>query len=477
MKSSPHINRARRLIVALLAVWNLGMLACSAAENDFASPLAGGPEPGWFGQTRGEVYQDLSLQEAERQLSTHNIADARGTYERIMSGQVGAGPGVEVTASVGRAVTSLMLLPGSNAARQIVSMHLGATNTSYDIERLMWAENGILFWLSSGVRWEDDGELAGVKSLVRQDLPWSLERLGALTAFVDGLDRPADLAMSDLLALADDLLLIEQDLEVAERSPDFDYFLIPSGAFHHENLTLTLRKSEVQALRGTLALVRGAIYAVAAYQHRWTLQGAFGASWAEVAANPDDPAHIPGYTLDDYAWVYLDPALGRAFHDSARLEGARGALRDGLRAWSQAMLTGLEEVGGRNGVLDWSSADRESVTQASQVLSALAGALDGPTAIPHTAPATELDLSAFFDPGRTLADGTPWFSRGEEAWGLSDEAVQAFFLDGVMTPTPNLLGGDALPTVLGGEDALYGLLEGIFEGTKQRFEDAYFSTF
>ena len=397
--------------------WCALLMALSGCGAD-ASEL-----DGWAGAPRPAAYDAAIIGQAEQDLKLHDVRRARARYTEALATQ---DPRVEGTAAAGKAVTELMLLPGSAAVRELVVEQLGAQNRSYDVQRLIWSDSGALYWFEQGVRWEDDGEFEGVRSIVSGDLPWSLERLDAADVFVAGLDQPGDRIAEALVAIADELRGLEQDLQTAIFDPKFEYLYLPSEVFHHDAMSMALGKSELAAIHGVVSLARSGAYLVAAYRHPWTLEEAF------------TPA-APGVAPIDHAAPYLDPLLGRQLvgedpQDTlrrARLNEARLAARNGLSFLHTSISLGLESEVLEISPLRWDRVDRDLGYDLVDILQALENAVDGPAKIPHATDDLSVDLSVFFEGAcstlrsrgssaprpRPRGRTRPWWARCGRSWG------------------------------------------------------------
>lgn len=458
MSTHMTMSGTRALCVLVLCVVALFASACADM---------GMSEVTWDSAQRPEAYDDELILQAERSLTRHDLVEAQRLYGDALSSQ---DPRVEGTAAAGKALMDTFLFAGDEAARALLVEYLGAQNRRYDVERLIWSENGVLYWLSEGVRWEDDGNFQGVRSIVADELPWSLERLDSIEAFIEGLDQPGDVIIEALIDVAEDMRDIERDLEVAIYDPKFAYLYLPADVFHDETLSMAIGKSELAAAHGVLSLGRAAIYLAAAYQHPWTIEEGF------TPTSPEQDAV-------DHAYAYFDARLGRALVGEggddqlrrSRLSEARLAARNGFFYLHEAISIGLETKTSDISVLRWDRVDRDLARDLREILQGLERAVDGPEEIPHFAPALTVDLSVFFD-GRVLDDEIAWFEQvdGEQGatWQLTEEATQAFFLDGVLDP-PATAGEEYEVELDLADGAIDTFVERLVGPISERLEDAY----
>lgn len=408
------------VMMSLLAGGGCAAYDEAAAERgEFGAPL----RPDAY--ERGEV-----MAQAEEGLIRHDLRDARDAYDEAIAQD---DPFVIGAASAGRGLVGMALLGESKGAKRVLLEGLGATRANYDVQRLVWANNGILYWLHEGARWEDDGFFQGIKSIVADQLPWPVTRLESVGSFVQGLDDEVGDSRDAMLSLASELEQIEADLDRAINDPKFEYFYVPAALFHDGALSFAVGKSELSALRGMSAMARGAITFVMAYESRWSLERAFGG------------VNSAEGELDA---MYLDPLLFRALAQEGLLRDSRRAWQDGFDFLAQAITLGLaQEEFSELSVLRWDRVDRDQVRRVRDLLSALSHALDGPTELPHFSEEVTLDLSTLFA-GRTLSEELPWFVREESTsqWTLSEDAIVAFL--GPQLLSPPLVAGESYPAQL-----------------------------
>lgn len=147
----------------------------------------------------------------------------------------------------------------------LFSQQLGVINRRYDVQRLVWSNNGVLYWFSQGVRWEDDGDFQGVRSIVSDQLPWRVERLDSLATFAQGLTSPGDALMTSLLEVAEDICQIERDLEVVIDDLKFEFFYLFVDVFHVDSLVMVFGKLEFLVFYVGFLFMCGGIYFVVVY--------------------------------------------------------------------------------------------------------------------------------------------------------------------------------------------------------------------
>ncbi len=437
-------------------------------------PLAGADGCGsggfaWGDAPRPIAYNDTRIAAAESELARHDVRAAQRSYTDVLAdGESEA----TSTAAAGLGFTQLMLFPGAPSVRDVLTNHLGADNSGFDAQALIWSEEGVLYWLSRGTRWEDDGEFQGVRSLVEALLPWTPERLESTATFCAGLERPLDELLVDTEAVTTSLENIEQGMMSAARADDFEYLYVPAAVFHDDNLSLSLGSPELHAVTGALALTRAAIHYVAAWRMDTSLDALCGPRWDEVAQDPDDPEHVAGYTVDDYAWRNLDARFGREVARPERLSRSKNAARQGLARLATAFTLAAESS--YSTTFDTGATSPDDLRAAADVLTAISDAIVEPTVIPGSSPSTTVDLSPLFSADAGLDPEVAWFTRSDETgeWTLSDAAIQTFVVDPAFAPPFQVGGGErpepsADPTVV--LDALVGK-------TVADFESLYLST-
>jgi hypothetical protein len=435
---TPHLPRHTTLLALLIA---LAFGSIGAESAGCGGALALDENAGVQGKPR--AYDDPQILAAEDALRDHRLRDALAQYDDIArSGDVGS----RGTAAAGRAVVTLMLLPDDPAVRATLVQHLGATRPDYDAERLIWADGGVLYWLARGTSWEDNGQLQGIRSLVADQLPWSSARLASPDAFLAGLSSTGSEALDALMPVTATLQAIEADLDRALADSAFERFYIPAEVFYDADMGLALGRAELALLRGVVALARGALAFIAAYEHSWRLDHLAQAYWTAVLADPNHPEHDAALAdVDAYLYSYLDDKLLRSFRDASRLADARRALQRALESWATALELGRERSA-TGSSLQWQSGSATVSEQLAAFIRAVSSSMERPTALPHTRPAAMLNLSVFFGDGRLIPAATPLFERrGEEwtdeqgqpitkvHWDISEAAIQ-HMTQGVLSP-------------------------------------------
>lgn len=416
MTTRPSQTWLHLLIASLAMVAALGLSACGADASDLSS---------FGGAARPIAYANGQIEQAEYLLIAHDIEGARRAYTASLEQ---GDPLTLGTAAAGKALTDLFLIGDAPGVKGLFVDELTATNDNYSTQQLLWSDNGILYWFSLGTPWEAESGFEGVQTILADQLPWSVERLASPEAFWRGVDSSGDDISVQLLEVADAIREIEINLQIALEDPKFEYFYVPADVFHDQSLSFALGKSDLAAIHAVLSLVRGTLDVFAAYEHTWVIADALSEEQSD----------------EQRFYTYIDPLLARGFARQARLTNARRAFEDGLFFAAESITLGLEEQGSQISLLDWSGVDRDLARQQRDILNALANALSGPTKIPHFEPDFTLDLSSFFDGSRTLAPELPWFVEmtdefdGSTYWETNDDALQAFFLDGVLDPPANI---------------------------------------
>lgn len=451
--------------------WRAFMLLLAGLVSCVASGCGADASSLDIASSRPAAYNDDLISQAEDSLTRHDIVGAQTYYTSALAND---DPFVEGTAAAGKGITDFFLLGGQDSVRTMLSRQLGATNRRYDIQRLLWSNNGVLFWFSQGVRWEDDGDFQGVRSIISDQLPWTVDRLDSLEAFARGLTQPGDAIMESLLLVAEDIRVIERDLEVAIDDPKFEFLYLPADVFHADSLAMALGKSELSALHAGLSFLRGGIYFAAAYQNSWTLDGVLVPPNGQEAA-----AHFHNS---------LDPLLAREVTAANRLREARSAFLSGFFYLENAITLGIEAEEGqtlRTALLRWDKVDRDLARDLRDIVRALANSLDGPAKIPHFSQDFTIDLSVFFGEGRALAENVRWFQMessttgtgndgnlGTSTWRVTDAAQQQFFLDGVFDPPMQVNRiYEAQPDI--DEDRLETFFDNLLGDALERTQDAY----
>jgi hypothetical protein len=408
-------------VIALMLL-ALSLASCAADYGDEAAGRFPG-EP-WDDKAGSDGPVDY-LAAAEQALFNHNVARARDFYEDALSAEPGSG-----RAAAGLATTRLLLVPGVSQVATLLIEDLGARH-GLDAGDVIYGRDGYLYWRSRGATWEDQGQFEGIRSILANRLPWSRDKLTSLALFADGLIRPVDAMMDNLLAVADALADIEDVYQIALEDPAFTRLYIPGQVFHDDRLAIVLGRSEIASIQAVLDLVRAMVSFVAAYQHDWTLEEALG-SWRQTVRT-DDERYVEGFRPSDYTATYLDGHLFRVVAHPERLADARILFKHSLDRAHQALSFGLEETSATT--FQWQLIEASRIEDLITLVEALTQAIDGQTPIPFTSPASKLDLSSFFGTGRVLDEGQSWLTRDEdERLILSEQALKAFFIDGVLLP-------------------------------------------
>jgi hypothetical protein len=445
----------RRYIPVLLAAALLVLGGCAADEADAAF---GGPSP--------NLIDDSPLVAAENRLFEHDIVGANERYAAGLESDPDDGQ-----LAVGKAITDILLIPYSPAFGRLLTESLGATRPLSPSDNVLYRTEGVLDLSSRGVAFLDDGNLSGIDTLLEGELPWQRGRLASMETFATGQTSPVNAILDNLVVIADEMQPIYDELDIALRDASFGAFFLPGTVFFEDELSLELGKSEVALLRSGVGFVRAAIYFAAAYEASWTLDEAFGARWTELASNPESPEFVDGWTYDDYVRRFLSDRLARTLREPGRLADARDAARDGLLNVRAGLEFGVTRVESNetDRELDFADANLADVRDVIDLVQAIEDSLYGPVPIPFTEPDVTMDLSSFFEDGRTLDGEIPWFGRtvvvdefGEVVtWQTTDAAYEAFFVAGVFTP--EFARGDA-PTVqigsLNAKNTLFDTLAG-----------------
>lgn len=423
------------------------------------------------------------LHEAEAQLENHRVDEARSLYEAHLESYPGNG-----SAAAGVGITDLLLVAESDEMTELIVDYLEASS-GLDANALLYAEGGYLYWRSRGARWIDDGQSGqghGVLSLLEDELPWPMERLASLDAFVEGLDEPVKPLIRQLRIVTTGLKSIDEHLETAIGDAGFNRLYIPGEVFHDTDLAMQLGRGELSMLRAVIAFATSAVYFLEAYEQEWTLEKALG-PW-RLNVGLDHPRYIPGFGATDYTVDYLDEHLLREVTNPDRLSASRLALRDGIAHLREALHHGVEQS--YSTTLLWGELDEDEAYEMDLFLEALSDALDSPTTLPHADDIT-LDLSPLFeDGGRSLDEDIDWFVRRADAeepldgaetldelrthWTVNEDALYAFALEGVVEPLPE---DDAeLARLAGPGDGVKKFVQLLISDYWKKVEDVYFQT-
>lgn len=378
-------------------------------------------------------------EQAREHLSNHEVDAAQSLYADALTVDPTHGE-----AAAGKAITDLLVLAEAPALEPLWSDFLGASAT-FDASEILYANGGMFYWASRGVPWEDNGDYAGIRSLISDRLPWPDARLGSLYDFTRGLDRPADDALASTVALADALAQVERELQIAIDDPDFEVYVLPGEVFHAADADVVLGRAELSVLEAGISFVRGVIYTNAAYAHEWTPQDAV------VSIDGERQEQV------DHAVGYLDTRLFRSIDAPDRLADGREAFANAFTALRASIWEGQNDT--RKTAIDWQNLTSAERQQLLSLLTSLQESLYGRTPIPYTEPSTTMDLSAFFEGGRVLPASddaneplywlTPMAPEDgpSEAvvpgWRFNDAALQGVFVDGVFEPTFRVGGSNA----------------------------------
>ena len=461
------IRRLNQLIVALFVIMTFSGWGCGM--DDMAQ--------GEYGENAAAPFDDYSpIREAEAALIAHDIEEARRIYGEHLNHYPDHG-----AAAAGLAITDLLLVLGTTEATELLTENLGATR-GLDVNAVIFAEDGYLYWASRGARWADDGQFQGIRTILADDLPWSTEQLASFRNFVEGLDEPIDKLVRKLVSLANALKGVDLNLETAIEDDNFSRLFIPGQVFHDSDLDLSIGRSELATLRAGIALFRSAVYFIAAYEHQWDLATAFG-PWD---VHLDDSHFVPGFEEYDYMVDYLDRHLFRRISSPERLSASRSSMRHALAMARDAIVFGLEEPSSTT--MTWENIPEADAYRLDKFFAAAGHALDGPTMIPDRLPQTTLDFSVFFEEGRTLDPEIPWFVQSspmttngssppdedrEYNWVLNEEAHHHFWIEAVIDPVPD---DEPLSTILPGDEGLESVIDRLFGTYLDAVEDVYFTT-
>lgn len=351
-------------------------------------------------------------------LYSHNVKGARDAFE--LADNHG-----------GVAVTSLLLLPYSDAMTALLTGHLGARDGLDAKGDVLWGRDGFAYYLSRGVAWDDSPSTVGIKTLLIDRLPWTQQELDSVDRFVDRLNRPVTLLLDTAVLLADDLGEVAEQLDLA--ATDRETLFIPGEVFYDPAFSLTLGAGEFTTLRAVVEGVRASIYFVGAYEHSWTLRRAFGtAAWQEVIDDPEHPEHVDGFEVLDYQVAHLNASLGRAIGAADRLQHARTAAATSLRAIAEALRLGVQQEDGSS--LHWRRVRGDVAENLAAFFDALAASTDAPTALPHVSPTVTADLSRLFAGPTVAADQDLFYVDAQEHALAVDENTAEALVEGVFEP-------------------------------------------
>lgn len=437
--SNSHTRRSTSLLAyVMVLLFGLSFVACMSSDEGSVNAR----NPYENNVKNGDLFF-----RAEQALKRHDPRTAQNEYAKALAEPNQRHFGVAAT---GKALTDLMLLLGEDTARQIVSQGLAADRKSYDIQQLLWAKEGMLFWFSDNIPWEDSASYKGVRSIMSDKLPFKGSRLESVDAFVAPLNQSVNTYTEDLVALANALAAIETSLGNALKDDKFTHYYIPYQVFHDDRLGLVIGRPEIHLLRGTIAVLRTGLYMVAAYDHRWTPLQLFSRTyWEGVANDPAHPDHIDGMRkADDYLARYANTHILRDIREPLHLEAARRAFKAGFESYAKAMEAGASAK--RPNTLGWRKVDPQMLEKLSRMFKAISQSADGPTVIPYVSPEMTVNMNVLFKDGRVLEPELNWLveqsqtmSPGGEGidvplptnYALNEDALNAF-TKGIITPDP-----------------------------------------
>ena len=443
----------------------LCLLASSACGGDDSSELLSLEAP------RPTAYDELSIVEAESLLEDHRVERAHQLYREELEKGDGRTRGL---AAAGKGLTGLMLIAGSDPVRSFGIAQLGVTRPRYDIERILWGRDGALYWFSQGVRWENDGEYEGVRSILADHLPWSLERLESYETFAQGLDQSGDIILDGLMEIALELSTIEDDLEVAIEDRNFEYIYLPGATFHSSMLSMTLGKSEISLIHAATSAVRSAIFFAASYQNRWTLEELF------VVQEGLDP--------ETSFYTALDPLFFRQLEmqtSERLLKESKTACADALYYLDRALSFAESEPVTELSPLRWDRVELDTISTYRDLIRGVSASLDEETTLEEFEPDVRLDLSPIFE-GRVLSEEIEWFAPGSNPetvqegidlfepsmWSVRQEARISFLYEEVVTPAVSSDGTWPVQFVYS-EDEVENFIRRVTQIFSDRLEGAY----
>lgn len=436
-------------ILTIFLMFPMSMLAgCASYGGAESLDTAGG---GSNSDNASPGQPNADGRRAEEYLLDQDISRARDEYRAALQEDPADG-----RAAAGMALTDTLLFPYHSSVTTVLTRHLGASASLNAQGDVIYGEQGFFYFLARGVPWEDGSSTGGIKTLLSDRVPWRRDQLDDVESFVAGLGRPVELLVEDLVGVADSLGGISANIEIALADDGFKTIRLPGTVFHDESLDLVLGKSELSLLRAAVESVRGGIYFVAAYEHGWTLERAFGeAIWQPIIEDPMHEEHIAGYDAIDYQVAHLNETLGRAIVRPELLVAAGTAFKTTFDALAQGITEGLESS--EVTALDWSNVDHAIASDVVSFLQAIGESVDGPSELPFTEPTLTVDASPFFTDGRTVPMGSDLVAIDvyQDEFGVTesevvlDEATTEILLEGTFEPP---LGSDPEPELLIGND-------------------------
>jgi len=422
-------------ITSILTICSLA--GCSASEDALSS------------EAPNNVEQKVDL--AQSRLFERDLEGALRLYEERLIDD-----STDPSAAAGKAVMDVLLLPYSDSFTALLRDTLGANHALNATRDVIYGDGGYLYLLARGVPFADGESFPGIATLLEDDLPWTTREMTSLPDFVAERAESLDTFWDRLEVVADDLSIIERNLQTAIDATTFKTFFLPGEVLHDQNLNLVMGKSELAALRTVISGVRSLSYFVGAYEFSWSLSDGFGTQWDDVGVA--EPGYVEDWRYFDYVARFLSTNLLRVVRNPARLEKAGVSFAEAARGGAQTLRLG--QAGANNTVFEWTQADEILVSEVAEFLDAVADSVQGPTTLPFTVPSTTMNLSPLFSaPGRTLSPNLEWsayvvvedeFGSFSE-WQIPDATLEAFFIDGIMDPAFTLdnpveveLSGDAV---------------------------------
>jgi hypothetical protein len=356
---------------------------------------------------------DISLYDSDLQT-------ARSQYAEVLAQNPADG-----VAAAGHAVTDVLLLPYAPETTAVLK-HFGASDSLDAQGDIIFGESGFLYFVSRGVPWEDSGpDTVGIKSLLVDKLPWTRRQLDSVDGFVDGLDKPVDFMVEDLVLFADRLDDVQADIDTAIDDPNFISYFVPGDVVHDDSLDITLGRGELSLLKASISGMQTAIYFMAAYDHGWSLERAFGTSvWEEVVIDLTHPDHIDGWTAEDYQVAHLNESFMHRIGRPMMLLRAQQSFADTFGNLRRAIEFGLEQTVETS--LAWQEIDEQTAHDLIDFLAAWEQSATGAAEIPFTQPTMTVDFSPLFAEGRTIPMETDAFllQRYENEFGATETSIE-----------------------------------------------------
>lgn len=454
-------------LLLLLALPGFGCASYDAGGAD-ASPANGAQNNSYEGNNSAGSEPYVAGLDA---LYAHDVQAARD--------ELADAPRQDRRAMAGLAIVEVLALPMSTELNDVLSGSLGATRSVTN--DLIYGEDGLLYLVSRGVPWEDGESLAGIRTILGEELPWQRERLESSDAFFSGLREPVDLLADRLVALANGPIqrAREAAADALQGGLTFEPFVVPGTVFFDMNLELSIGPSEVALLDAVLAAGQAAVHAIAAYENAWTLERAFGTTvWHEVLEDIEHPLHVEGASVEDYQIAHLNEHVLRAVRSSEHLSTSQDALAEAFGQLATSLRLAVTTTG-TPATLDWSTVTNEVLTDLAEVAEAFQAGVRGSSTIPHTEPQLTVDLTPLFSPGRVLPPDVDLIQSVEimDELGtttgseINDEAFE-LLIDGLFDPPPGM-DGPVLTTV----DDLGALVDDVIGHYQREIERAVEGTF